>query len=99
MCVDNAGDVVNETGGDGTDTVQSWISFSLADPVHAIGEIENLTLLGTGALNATGNDLGNVLIGNSGNNILDRRRRCRHAGWRAGTGIRRAMRLRPRALR
>ena len=68
--VDNAGDVVNETGGDGTDTVQSWISFSLADPVHAIGEIENLTLLGSGALNATGNDLGNVLIGNSGNNIL-----------------------------
>ena len=45
--VDNVGDVVNETGGDGTDTVQSWISFSLADPVHAIGEIENLTLLGT----------------------------------------------------
>ena len=68
--VDNAGDVVNETGGDGTDTVQSWISFSLADPVHAIGEIENVTLLGSGALNATGNDLGNVLIGNSGNNIL-----------------------------
>ena len=70
MCVDNAGDVVNETGGDGTDTVQSWISFSLADPVRAIGEIENVTLLGSGALNATGNDLGNVLIGNSGNNIL-----------------------------
>ena len=68
--VDNAGDVVNETGGNGTDTVQSWISFSLADPVHAIGEIENVTLLGSGALNATGNDLGNVLIGNSGNNIL-----------------------------
>ena len=68
--VDNVGDVVNETGGDGTDTVQSWISFSLADPVRAIGEIENVTLLGSGALNATGNDLGNVLIGNSGNNIL-----------------------------
>ena len=61
---------LNETGGNGTDTVQSWISFSLADPVHAIGEIENLTLLGSGALNATGNALGNVLIGNSGNNIL-----------------------------
>ena len=44
--VDNAGDVVNETGGNGTDTVQSSISFSLADPVHAIGEIENLTLTG-----------------------------------------------------
>ena len=35
--VDNAGDVVNETGGDGTDLVQASITFSLADPVHAIG--------------------------------------------------------------
>ena len=55
--VDNVGDVVNETDGDGTDTVQSSISFSLADPVHAIGDIENLTLTGTGAVNATGNGL------------------------------------------
>ena len=46
--VDNVGDVVDETGGDGTDTVQSSISFSLADPVHAIGDIENLTLTGNG---------------------------------------------------
>ena len=68
--VDNAGDVVNETGGDGTDTVQSSVSFSLADPVHAIGGIENLTLTGTAAINATGNALDNVLIGNSGNNVL-----------------------------
>ena len=65
--VDNAGDVVNETGGDGTDTILSSISFSLADPVHAIGNIENLTLTGRGAINATGNALNNVLIGNSGN--------------------------------
>ena len=68
--VDNAGDVVNETGGDGIDTVQSSISFSLADPVHAIGSIENLTLTGTGAINATGNALDNILTGNSGANIL-----------------------------
>ena len=53
--VDNVGDVVNETDGDGTDTVLSSISFSLADPVHAIGSIENLTLTGSGAINATGN--------------------------------------------
>ncbi len=68
--IDNAGDVVNETDGDGTDTVQSSISFSLADPVHAIGAIENLTLTGTGAINATGNGLDNVLIGNSAANVL-----------------------------
>ena len=68
--VDNAGDVVNETGGSGIDTVQSSVSFSLADPVHAIGNIENLTLTGTANINATGNALDNVLIGNSGANIL-----------------------------
>ena len=68
--VDNAGDVVDETGGDGTDTVQSSISFSLADPVHAIGSIENLTLTGSTAINGTGNALDNVITGNSGNNIL-----------------------------
>ena len=44
---------VSEAGGDGTDTVLSWISFSLADPVHAVGAIENLTLLGPAAINAT----------------------------------------------
>ena len=68
--VDNAGDVVNETGGSGIDTVLSSVSFSLADPKHAIGDIENLTLTGTANINATGNALDNVLIGNSGNNIL-----------------------------
>ena len=65
-----SGDVANETGGDGTDTVQSSISFSLADPVHAIGSIENLTLTGSGAINATGTALGNVLIGNGAANVL-----------------------------
>ena len=68
--VDNVGDVVNETGGDGTDTVLSSVSFSLADAVHAIGSIENLTLTGIGAVNATGNALDNVLTGNSGANVL-----------------------------
>src|SRR6185312_16793912 len=68
--VDNVGDVVNETGGDGTDTVLSSVSFSLADAVHASGSIENLTLTGTGAVNATGNALDNVLTGNSGANVL-----------------------------
>ena len=68
--VDNRGDIVDESGGDGIDTVQSLVSFSLADPVHAIGDIENLTLTGTANINATGNELDNVLIGNSGANVL-----------------------------
>ena len=68
--VDNAADIVNEAGGGGIDTIRSSVSFSLADPVHAIGDIENLTLTGTANINATGNALDNVLIGNSGNNVL-----------------------------
>ena len=35
-----------------------------------LANIENLTLTGTGAINATGNALNNVLIGNSGANVL-----------------------------
>src|SRR6185437_9028356 len=68
--VDNVGDVVDETGGDGLDLVKASIAFSLADEVHAIGAIENLTLTGTANINATGNALDNVLIGNSGANML-----------------------------
>jgi Ca2+-binding RTX toxin-like protein len=68
--VDNSGDVANETGGDGTDTVESSITFSLSDGAHAIGLIENLTLSGTAAINGTGNALDNVITGNSGNNTL-----------------------------
>ena len=68
--VDNVGDVVEESGGDGTDTVQASISFSLADSLHAIGAVENLTLTGLLAINGTGNDLDNVLIGNAGANSL-----------------------------
>jgi Ca2+-binding RTX toxin-like protein len=68
--VDNAGDIADETGGDGTDTVQSSITFSLSDALHAKGTIENLTLTGSGSISATGNALANVISGNSGNNIL-----------------------------
>ena len=68
--VDNVGDVVDETGGNGTDIVLSSISFSLADPVHAIGDIENLTLTGTKAINGAGNGLNNIITGNSDANTL-----------------------------
>ncbi|MEJ1936391.1 M10 family metallopeptidase C-terminal domain-containing protein, partial [Nostoc sp. NIES-2111] len=68
--VDNAGDVGDETGGDGTDLVQSAVSFSLSDPVHALGAVENLTLLGTAALSGVGNALANVITGNAGANLL-----------------------------
>ena len=68
--VDNAGDVVDETGGDGIDIVQSSVSFNLGDPAHAIGDIESLTLTGTRAINATGNAWSSSRSGPSGHASL-----------------------------
>ena len=65
--VDNIGDVADETGGSGTDIVNSSVSFTL------LGDIEKLTLTGSSHINATGNDLANVITGNSGNNTLEGR--------------------------
>ncbi|GLS30724.1 Hemolysin-type calcium-binding repeat-containing protein [Mesorhizobium albiziae] len=69
--VDNAGDTVNESlaGSNGIDTVLSFIDFSLAPPSIA-GDVENLTLAGSGHLRAIGNALGNTIIGNNGSNDL-----------------------------
>ena len=64
--VDNVGDVVTELDGEGTDTIQSSMSFSLA----GLAFVENLTLTGTAALSGTGNALDNIIIGNSGANVL-----------------------------
>jgi RTX calcium-binding nonapeptide repeat (4 copies)/Right handed beta helix region len=66
--IDNAGDIIVEkdNGGlGGTDTVYSSISYTLPS------QVENVILLGSADLNATGNSSTNVLTGNSGNNVLD----------------------------
>jgi Ca2+-binding RTX toxin-like protein len=63
--VDDAGDVVSELAGEGTDTVQSCITYTVG------ANVENLTLLGNNAIDATGSGLANTLVGNVGNNILD----------------------------
>jgi Ca2+-binding RTX toxin-like protein len=62
--VDNAGDVITETANAGTDLIQAGVSYTIAD------NVENLTLTGTAAINGTGNELDNVIAGNSGINIL-----------------------------
>ncbi len=62
--VDNTGDVITENVNEGTDTVKSSVTLTLA------ANVENLTLTGTTAINGTGNTLDNVLTGNSGKNTL-----------------------------
>ncbi len=63
--VDDAGDVVVELAGEGTDQVRSRITYALA------GNVENLTLIGSASINGTGNQLDNILVGNIADNELD----------------------------
>ncbi|MFB9985485.1 beta strand repeat-containing protein [Mesorhizobium kowhaii] len=64
--VDNAGDKVIELNGQGTDNVQTYVSFNLSGQ-----EIENLALRSNGNINGTGNSIANVITGNSGVNIIN----------------------------
>jgi Ca2+-binding RTX toxin-like protein len=63
--VDNLADLAVELYGEGTDTVKSSVSFSLANKY-----IENIILTGSSNINATGNSYDNRLTGNAGLNIL-----------------------------
>ncbi|MFZ5796505.1 MAG: calcium-binding protein, partial [Pseudomonadota bacterium] len=63
--VDNAGDTVTEAALEGTDSVFASVSHWLS------AHVENLTLTGSADIDATGNELANVLVGNSGRNRLD----------------------------
>jgi microcystin-dependent protein len=65
--VDNAGDTVRESAGEGTDAVFSTAHFVLP------ANVETLVLQGNADLQGYGNDLANKLYGNSGNNLLDGR--------------------------
>ncbi|MBS3028021.1 MAG: hypothetical protein HCA25_13315 [Dolichospermum sp. DET50] len=63
--VDNASDNVFELLNEGTDTVNSSVTYTLSD------NVENLTLTGIGSINGTGNSLNNIITGNAGINILN----------------------------
>lgn len=58
------GDRVIEAAGGGYDSIFSSVSYTLPDHVEA------LHLTGNKAINATGNDLANILTGNAANNTL-----------------------------
>ncbi len=60
----NAGDTTDEAFGEGNDTVRSNITWSLAT------NIENLTLVGGAAVSGIGNELNNIIRGNSAANQL-----------------------------
>lgn len=63
--VDNVGDTVTESVNEGTDTVFASVTYALS------ANVENLILTGSGDIDATGNELANVLTGNAGANRLD----------------------------
>ncbi|MBD2620888.1 endo-1,3-1,4-beta-glycanase ExsH [Microcystis flos-aquae FACHB-1344] len=63
--VDTTTDTITENANQGTDTVQSSVTYTLGN------NLENLTLTGTANINGTGNTLNNIITGNSGNNTLN----------------------------
>ena len=66
--LDNASDLITELAGEGVDTAQATVTYSL---LSKAANVESLQLLGSTAINGTGNALANTLIGNSAANVLD----------------------------
>ena len=64
--VDNAADLVTEAVGQGTDTVNASVSYSLATGQ----EVENLTASVATGLSLTGNEFNNTITGGAGNDTL-----------------------------
>lgn len=63
--VDNVGDKVIEAAGEGIDHVVASVAFKLGP------NIEKLTLIGTSAVDATGDSGDNVIVGNDGANRIN----------------------------
>ncbi|MCA2701175.1 MAG: VCBS repeat-containing protein, partial [Microcystis sp. M179S2] len=62
--VDTTTDTITENANEGTDTVQSSVTYTLGN------NLENLTLTDSTAINGTGNAANNILTGNSSHNTL-----------------------------
>jgi Ca2+-binding RTX toxin-like protein len=63
--IDSAGDTVIENADEGIDRVESSITYKLSS------HVEQLQLTGNIAINATGNELDNLLMGNDAANMLN----------------------------
>jgi Ca2+-binding RTX toxin-like protein len=64
--VDNAGDVVTENAGEGTDTIWANADYTLA----AGSEVEVMNVNGSAGRTLAGNGFANTLVGNNGNDTL-----------------------------
>lgn len=62
--IDGSTDLITENVNEGTDQVQTSVSYVLG------ANIENLALTGSAAINGTGNSLANTLTGNGAANVL-----------------------------
>lgn len=78
--VDNVGDKVKEDNVDGIDIIYSTVSYNLTGRY-----VENLTLIGHDAVNATGNSQNNILTGNDASNVLAGGGGADTADWSAAT--------------
>ncbi|MBD2089856.1 hypothetical protein H6F67_08315 [Microcoleus sp. FACHB-1515] len=65
--VDSISDVIVEAANEGFDRVRSTISYTIG------ANVETLRLIGTAAINGTGNDLDNLFGGNDANNRIEGR--------------------------
>ena len=68
--VGNASTLVIEAVGGGIDTVKASLSYALT-PGSEIEVLQTTNAKGKGAINLTGNDFGQTIVGNAGANILE----------------------------
>jgi Ca2+-binding RTX toxin-like protein len=66
--VDDPGDIVQDLGDDGVDTIRTSLGVFALDSSSAV---ENLTFTGAGSFTGTGNELDNVITGGAGGDTLE----------------------------
>src|SRR5262249_25330772 len=62
--VDNAGDIVSELNGEGTDTVYASVSYTLGAGAY-VESLQTSSAAGTTAINLTGNAQAQTIVGNA----------------------------------